>query len=177
MKTLAVIIGIIVIIGAAFLIYIHSGTYNVSAMVPHTALTLSVINTLVDNSIENHAEGIEAPDLSDSARIHAGYEEFDEMCVQCHSGPGIGREEWAKGLYPEGPDLSEPIKEMSDAELFWIVKNGIKMTGMPSFGKTHDDDEIWSIVAFMKQLPDMSYYDYVEFGKSGSGHSDEGEDH
>lgn len=177
MKILAIIIGIGVIIGAAFLIYIHSGAYNVSAMVPHTELTLSVINTLVDNSIESHAEGIEAPDLSDSARIRAGYGDFDEMCVHCHGAPGIGRDDWAKGLYPEGPDLTEPAKEMSDAELFWIVKNGIKMTGMPSFGKTHDDDHIWNIVAFMKKLPDMSYYDYVGFSNSGSGHSEEGEAH
>ena len=83
------------------------------------------------------------------------------MCEECHGAPGVERSEMGKGLYPRGPKLLWAAKEDSPSELFWITKNGIKMTGMPAFGPTHSDEEIWAIVAFVKKLPgiDSAFYD------------------
>ena len=76
--------------------------------------------------------------------------------------PSIERSEIGKGLNPQAPDLADAVPAWSPRQLFWIVKNGLKMTGMPSFGKTHDDNQVWNIVAFIEQLPGMSYEQYQE---------------
>lgn len=156
----------IVILIAAFLIFLYSGTYNVSAMVPHNKLTLWVINTLKDNSIEHRSKDIKAPNLDDSTMIKTGFVHYREMCVTCHGAPGIKRSEIGQGLYPHPPNLAHSAKEMPASQLFWITKNGIKLTGMPSFGKTHSDQKIWDIVAFMKQLPHMTSAQYSKMNKT-----------
>jgi mono/diheme cytochrome c family protein len=92
--------------------------------------------------------------------IEEGFEHYDEMCTTCHCGPGIERSEIGKGLNPRAPDLAKAIKAWAPRQLFWIVKHGVKMTGMPSFSVTHNDEQIWSIVAFIEKLPDMSPEQY-----------------
>ena len=86
----------------------------------------------------------------------AGARAYSERgCINCHGGPGV---EWAKfseGLRPDPPDLRDLVKERTPAQLFWVIKNGINMTGMPSFGEA-PDQELWSIVAFLKKLPAVS---------------------
>ncbi|MBD3219322.1 MAG: cytochrome c [candidate division Zixibacteria bacterium] len=176
MKILIAIVIILALAFGLFVIFINSGMYNIAATSEHTGLTLKIINATKDNSIRKHAKGIDAPDLSDSAMIREGFEHFDQMCVTCHGAIGISKDEFAKGLYPLPPALSEEIEEWSAAELFWITKHGIKMTGMPAFGDTHNDEAIWPIVAFMQKLPEMSYYDYTNL-RSGAEEQDFGHEH
>ncbi len=85
-----------------------------------------------------------------------GFKDYDEMCIICHSAPGKERKAISKGMRPEPPNLAETSKRWTTTQLFWIVKNGIKLTGMPAFGATHGDDEIWNIVGFVRLLPEMS---------------------
>ncbi len=149
-----------------FIIFIYSGIYNISAMIPHNRVTLKLVSFLTDNSIKHHAEDITAPNLADSLLIETGFTHYQEMCVNCHGAPGIQPDETGRGLYPGPPELARSIKDWTPSELFWITKNGIKMTGMPSFGKTHKDDKIWAIVAFIEKLPGMTkeqYNDYAKF--------------
>jgi mono/diheme cytochrome c family protein len=75
-----------------------------------------------------------------------------------------------KGLNPPAPDLGEEAAELSTAERFWVIKNGIKMTGMPAWGATHDDSSIWPVVAFLKELPDLEGLAYQAMLESASGH-------
>ena len=89
-----------------------------------------------------------------------GFGHYDEMCTLCHGGPGIERSEIGKGLNPQAPDLAKAVKAWTPRQLFWIINHGVKMTGMPSFGATHDDDEVWSIVAFVEKLPQISPEQY-----------------
>ncbi len=169
---------VIVVLIIAFLAYIYSGIYNVSALVPHNKLTLWIMNTVGDNSIKHHAnDDIKTPDLSDSSLVKMGFVHFREMCVGCHGGPGIEQSEIAKGLYPSPPMLSKTAKEWTPQQLFWITKNGLKMTGMPAFGPTHTDDMIWAIVAFTKQLPTMTKEQYQKFDNETKGESDEANEH
>ena len=91
-----------------------------------------------------------------------GFADFDEMCVTCHGAPGKERSEIGKGLNPPPPDLATAARRWSDAELFWIIKNGVRMTGMPAFGKTHDDERIWALATVVRQLPDMTAERYAE---------------
>ncbi|MCU0344422.1 MAG: cytochrome c [Ignavibacterium sp.] len=146
------------------LIFIYSGWYNVSANEQENGIMKWVLATTKNNSIEARIENISIPDLNDSLMIKEGFEHYDEMCVSCHGAPGEEVTELSKGLNPSAPFLTELEKEIDTRELFWVIKNGIKMTGMPAWGKTHSDEKIWAIVAFMKTLPDMTAEDYKKMG-------------
>lgn len=147
------------------IIFIYSGIYNVSAIKPETGITKWVLETTSDNSVEHHAEGIKAPDLNNPEMIKEGFAEYKEMCESCHGAPGKKETNLAKGLNPPAPDLSESGEEMSKEELFWVTKNGIKMTGMPAWGRTHPDNKIWAIVAAVKKLHETSPDEYNSYQK------------
>jgi mono/diheme cytochrome c family protein len=80
-----------------------------------------------------------------------------------------------KGLRPRAPDLAQAARNWDSGSLFWIVKNGIKMTGMPAFGPTHDDQTIWNIVAFVSRLPDITPEQYRQFEEQTAGSGDQHE--
>ncbi len=164
MKFLAGVITTICVIIIIGLITIYSGWYNVSAANKPSGLEKWFFGTTSDNSVEKHAEGITIPDLKSPDKINEGFRHYDEMCKGCHGAPGKEETELAKGLNPSAPDLSESAQDMSPEELFWVTKNGIKMTGMPAWGKTHSDDKIWEMVAFIETLPGMTgaQYDSLE---------------
>lgn len=160
------------------LILIYAGAYNVSAAVGHTGFSRWALETMMQNSVKARADA-RAPEQFSQAMITAGSREYKAMCQQCHGGPGVTREKWAKGIVPRPPDLTQAATEWKPGEIHWIVKNGIKMTAMPSFGATHDDRTIWNITAFVKQLPRMTAEEYAAFpsGHGGSGESADGDSH
>lgn len=138
------------------LAYIYSGAYDIAADSTGSALVEWVAKTTRENAVEARAEEVQAPAEFNEAQVPAGARMFGETCVMCHGGPGVEASEVGKGLKPDPPDLSEEAAEKEPAEIFWVVKHGIRMTGMPAFGITHDDDSIWNVVAFVKRLPGMS---------------------
>ncbi|HVC52485.1 MAG TPA: cytochrome c [Stellaceae bacterium] len=148
---------------------IYAGAYNVAADDTHWGLTLSVLETARTRSIQVRAAGIKVPtDLDDPAKLAMGVEHFAAHCAVCHGAPGVPRGEIAKGMYPAPPDLAHAASRYSDAELFWILKHGIKMTGMPSWAD-HGDDELWATVAFLKKSG-MSATAYGELVKDNLMH-------
>lgn len=154
------------VLAVAFLFFIYLGFYNVSAALPRSGFGAWVFRTTVDNSVRRHAEGIRTLPLTES-RAQKGAQLFDGYCTSCHGGPGIDRSAVGKGLNPSAPHLARVEGAWSDAELYWITKNGIRMSGMPAFGQTLKEDEIWSLVAFLRQLPAMTPERFREItGKS-----------
>lgn len=140
-----------------------SGSVNVAASEPPGRFSAWALRGVSERSIARHARAVGAmPALDSAARAH-GLDHFHAMCVDCHGAPGYERSEAGEGLHPRGPDLREVVEEgeWTDAELFWIVKHGIRMTGMPAFGPTHADEDLWGIVALVKELPDLSEADYM----------------
>jgi mono/diheme cytochrome c family protein len=160
MKILFSVVLTLLVLLVVFLIFIYSGLYNVSAMNREGGVINWVLNTTRNSSIESHSKNITVPDLTDSSMIKEGFEHYNEMCVSCHGAPGIEETELSKGLNPPAPYLVKAANFIDAREMFWVTKNGIKMTGMPAWGKTHSDEKIWAIVAFMKKLPDMTAEDY-----------------
>ena len=146
------------LIGLALIgyVFILSGSYNVSAMEPDSGLVHWVLETTSDNSVDAHSADIIVPELNKPEMIKEGIAHYKEMCESCHGGPGKEETELAKGLNPKAPNLVKWGGKMNPAKMFWVTKNGIKMTGMPAWGKTHSDDKIWSIVAAVKKLNEMS---------------------
>ena len=110
----------------------------------------------MDNSVKNHAKDIKAPNITDTALINMGFDQYTHSCIGCHGAPGITRPASAPKMYPQPPALAKAAKEWTPSELFWITKNGIKMTGMPEFGSAKNDNQIWSIVAFVKKMNNMT---------------------
>lgn len=164
-KVIVTVILTIIILFAGFYIYIASGVYDVSQLTPHNGLTKSMISTITHNSINKRLKGIVVPtNLKDTAIIVAGFKHYTEMCSNCHGAPGEKAEEMAEGLYPKPPELYKHAEESDAQEFFWIIKNGIKMTSMPAFKPTHDDEKIWAMTAFVTQkLPKMTADEYKEW--------------
>ena len=166
-----VITFVIVPIGGA--VFVYSGVYDIGATAPHLRITHWVIETARVRSIKAHAAGIAAPPgLDDPARIPMGSEHFAAHCAVCHGAPGVPKGDIARGLYPQPPDLAVTAKTYSDGELLWILKHGIKMTGMPAWAD-HSDDELWATVAFIHKLHGMTEQDYARLvmqSMQGGGH-------
>lgn len=140
--------------------FVYSGIYSVAATDPHWPLTYRILETMRIQSIKAHADGIKVPpELDNPDKLPMGVEHFSAHCAVCHGGPGVPKGDIGKGLYPEPPDLAHTATHLSDAEMFWVIKNGIKMTGMPSWAD-HSDEEIWATVAFLKKLPGMTSEEY-----------------
>ena len=141
-------------------IFVYAGLYNIGADAPHWGFVYNALDTLREKSIASYSSGIKAPsDLNDPKRIAAGAGLYTEMCTGCHLGPGLEKSEMSQGLYPQAPELAKGTNHTPEQQ-FWIIKHGVKLSAMPAWGKTHDDQLIWDMVAFIRQLPKMSPEQY-----------------
>jgi len=161
----------VVLLGAAA-VAIYAGLYNIAAEIPHTQPVYWLIDTIRQRSVVARARDIVVPhDLDDANRISKGADEYAEMCSGCHLAPGMKRTEISKGLYPRAPELRRGT-DVTPAEQFWIVKHGLKMTGMPAWGVTHDDELLWDVVAFVRKLPKLTPEQYETFVKNAPKHEE-----
>jgi mono/diheme cytochrome c family protein len=147
-----------VLIGVAALA-IYAGIYDIAADEPHGQPVFWLMQMVRDRSIAAHAADAVPVDLSNAKRIASGAVQYEEMCSACHLAPGMKRTEISWGLYPRAPELRRGSR-LTPAEQFWVVKHGIKMTGMPSWGVTHDDELLWDIVAFLRKMPELTADEY-----------------
>jgi mono/diheme cytochrome c family protein len=164
MKTLLSFLGFLAVLAVAALLFIFSGVYDVSASNPDSGLIAWALQTTQSRSVHRAYERLEGkvqiPRLDKPQTVRTGLIHYHEMCVTCHGAPGVKISEIGQGLNPYPPELAARAAEDEPLETFWIVKNGIKMTGMPAFGATHSDDEIWAIVAFLNRMPKLSPQEY-----------------
>ena len=157
------LIGVFAIVGTiAAGSYFLGGYYSVAGTAPEPSLVAWALAHVRSTSIERHAKDDPPLSLDDSAIVQAGAHAFSERgCVHCHGGPGVKWDKFSEGLHPDPPDLKDLANERTAQQLFWVIKNGINMTGMPSFGAIDvPDQEIWTIVAFVKKLPSVSDDDF-----------------
>jgi mono/diheme cytochrome c family protein len=148
-------------------VFVGSGVYDIGADDHHTKLTLAMIEQLRERSIEARDRGLEIHTISDPARIAAGAQRYAALCVGCHLAPGVTKSEIRAGLYPHPPNLAQGDMQ-AERRAFWIIKHGIKMSAMPAWGKSLDDDAIWDIVAFVRKLPAMTQQTYQELAQGTS---------
>jgi mono/diheme cytochrome c family protein len=165
---LGFIAALVAVIGAALAVT-YTGSYNVAANVPDAGIVRWFLSTNMQRSVMNHAQGIKAPAQLTDEQARKGFQIYKETCVYCHGAPGKDPGDIAKGLNPEPPYLPDTVGGWTSAQLFWIIKNGIKMTGMASYGAVHNDDEIWSLVAFVQKLPKMTPEEYAKMEQTPGG--------
>jgi len=170
MRFLAFIGALAIIVGVLAAVYFFGGFYSVAATQEDPGLVKWALIKVRETSIVRHATDTPPGSLDDPATVQAGARAFAARgCVNCHGAPGVKWAKFSEGLRPDPPDLKEAAND-DPPHLFWVIKNGINMTGMPSFALAGvDDKEIWSIVAFVKKLPTVSDVDFKAWTAPGAG--------
>jgi mono/diheme cytochrome c family protein len=150
------------LVAIAVAVFFFSGFYNVAATQPDLGIVAWALEHIREASISRHAVDQPPISMEDAATIRIGARAFASRgCASCHGGPGLPWAKFSEGLRPDPPDLKDVIKELNSAQIFWVVRNGINMTGMPGFNLVEaTDQEIWAIAAFVKKLTTVSEAEY-----------------
>ena len=173
MKFFAGILTGIFVVTATLAFVFGTGAYNVAASSPPGKIETKLASYALRRSVERRAP-VKSNPFTKPEDVRFGLAHYKENCLDCHGAPGVEESEFGQGLNPPAPDLTLPaMQKMPDGELFWIVSNGIRSTGMPAFSPTHKEEELWKIVAFVRHLPEIRA-DEQKFLKAGR---EEGEHH
>lgn len=186
MKALKRSLVLLAVLGAGAVGFVYMGVYPVGADVPHTKPVHWLLETIRERSIAARIDDIEVPPLDDSQMLLVGGADYNDMCAGCHLMPGKTESDLSIGLYPRPPNLARAEEAHGDghepgdaqrsaARRFWIIKHGIKASGMPAWGPTHDDARIWAMVAFLQKLPALTQLQYqILTARGGTGHDEPG---
>ena len=150
----------LLVLAAAGAAVFHAGIYDISATDQHIAPTHWLLDTGMRRSVRQRAAEITVPDLNQPGQMQRGLALYRQHCVQCHGAPGVAPEPFALGMTPAPANLVYTAREWPPAEVFWVVKEGIKMTGMPAWKHRMADEDIWAIVSFMRELPRLAPEEY-----------------
>lgn len=159
MRVILGILAVLIVAALGGVVWLYSGAYPVAATERHTALGTWVLETAKRQSVRNHARGTAVPPLGDFRLVEEGARLFEGRCALCHGSPGSERQGFASAMNPAPPSLSDVVGRWTSAELHWITRHGLRMTGMPAWSMAQagglTDGEIWSVVALLNQLPTM----------------------
>ena len=177
MKFLLGILAGFAILGLVGAVWVLSGSFDVAARAPIGKFEKQFAGFALDRAVARRAPKVSNPLAPSKEVLSGGLEHFGEMCVTCHGAPGVEPSEIGVGLNPPAPDLTlAKVQARSDGELFWFVSNGIRMSGMPAFGPTHKQDELWQIVAFLRHLPALTPEEEKQL-QAGASEHEHGEEH
>jgi mono/diheme cytochrome c family protein len=138
-------------------IVIGTGLYDFSASKTPGRLEERLATFALNRSIEHHAPKGKSPIGASPEAAAAGLVLFRTHCLACHGAPGADPTDGGASLNPPAPGLTLPrIQARPDGELFWIVSRGVRMTGMPAFGPSRSEKEIWQLVAALRRLPHLT---------------------
>lgn len=173
-----VLFAMIFLLGIGSVGYVVLGLYPIGADVPHTKLTYELLEFARERSISRASQDIGVPNLENPDWLLRGGADYNDMCASCHLKPGKTESDLSVGLYPKPPNLSvihtdhthgDPSVEGQARRQFWIIKHGIKASGMPAWGPTHSDERIWAMVAFLQRLPELDPEQYQILTARGEG--------
>jgi len=161
MRFLALIGALAIIVGIGAAVFFLGGFYSVAGTAEDPGIVRWALTQVRTASISRHATDQPPANINDAQMVQAGAKAFAAHgCANCHGAPGVPWQKYSEGLHPDPPDLKE-VADLSPSQLLWVVKNGINMTGMPSFALAGaKDEEIWAVAAFIKKLPTVSEADY-----------------
>jgi mono/diheme cytochrome c family protein len=156
------------LIAAAAVSLLHDG---LSSRAKPSALETAIARSarkMAAPSGANHTKNPvpDSPEVQREARLH-----FADHCAICHGNDGGGDTMLGGGLYPKPPDLrAGETQELADGDIFWIIENGVRLTGMPAFGGAgsehdHDVEGTWKLVRFIRHLPTLTAEEKLEMEK------------
>lgn len=145
------------------------GFFNVGAASGHWKITDWFLQFAMRSAVRTYALLIEKPEAFDGSAVLPAAGHFASGCAVCHGAPGEPRPAMAKDMLPEPPRLENTVHEWEDAELFRIVQHGVRFTGMPAWPTQMRGDEVWGMVAFLRELPDLDSESYrrLAYGEAG----------
>jgi cytochrome c553 len=147
-----------------------SGIVPIRASSGHWPVTARILDFAKIQSVRTWSLGIDPPNLQDDALVMRGAGHYAIGCESCHGSPGEGVPSVMAAMTPPPPELSgEHLTRWNSAQLFTIVKHGIKFTGMPAWPVQNRDDEVWAVVAFLTRLPRMTTEEYQRLTGRGGG--------
>ena len=164
---LLIFVVVVILLAAAAVSILHDG---LSARAKPTALETAIARTARKMAAPSGAHNqkspvADSPDVQHEARLH-----FADHCAICHGNDGSGDTTIGNGLYPKPPDLrDDQTQKLSDGDIFWIIENGVRLTGMPAFGggseSDHDVEDTWKLVHFIRHLPTLTPAEKLEMEK------------
>jgi mono/diheme cytochrome c family protein len=156
---MAIIVGVLVAFVGGGWLFVYTGAFDIAADTPHSRPVYWLMQKVRQYSIAARASDPIPNDLGDEKRIASGAGQYAAMCATCHLAPGMKPTEISRGIYPRAPELRRG-SALTPAEEFWVIKHGIKMTGMPAWGATNDDGMLWDVVAFLRKFPELTAEQY-----------------
>lgn len=157
---IAVLLALALAAGSATL-FVYSGIYNISATDQHTKPVFQLLEYAMRRSVTLRADSIAVPDLTDGQRIRSGADHYRAHCLQCHGAPGVAPDALAFGMTPAPVNLVSTAREWPATHIYWVVRHGIKMSGMPAWEYQLSEQDIWDIVAFVEMMPTLSPVEYA----------------
>lgn len=144
---------------------LQSGWYNIGATRQHWQPVYSVLEQGMHESVRHHARAVQLPAALPAtqarAQLLSGAALYRQHCVQCHGAPGVAQAAIGQSMQPVPGPLVDAARRWQKNELYWITRHGIKMSGMPAWGHHLDEAQLWSLVAFLGQLPSLGAQDYA----------------
>ncbi|MDQ0591591.1 c-type cytochrome [Variovorax paradoxus] len=147
---------------AAGALVVYGGLYDVAATKQHFQPVYTLLETAMHQSVKMRARSIEAPQLDDERLVMRGAACFRDKCVQCHGAPGVAQGDIGKSMQPLPGPLVDARHHWKPRELYWLTRHGIRMSGMPAWEFRLSEEDLWSVVAFMARLPDLTPQQYAE---------------
>jgi len=151
---LAILVVLLLVVGVAAFV-VKTGRLPIAATTPPDFVDRVAV-TARFKAVVRGAAGLQVTVSADPASVLRGREHYVENCLPCHGAPGVKPAEFTEGMKPKPPDIDGSLQNYSDAQLFWVIKNGIRATGMPGFGVNHKDEEIATIAAFVRHTPRLT---------------------
>jgi mono/diheme cytochrome c family protein len=154
---------LVLLVAGALLVGILAGAYfvvnGVNARGRSSAIEATTAHIIRNESLAMHTRGLTNPVAATADVIKEGMEHFSDHCAVCHGNDGGGDTEMNRGLYPKAPDMRlAATQNLTDAELFYIIENGVRLTGMPGWGNGTKEGETssWHLVHFIRHLPKLT---------------------
>jgi mono/diheme cytochrome c family protein len=161
--TLILILLTAAVLAVGFVAYslLHSG---VSAKATPSAIEVMMARKARHMALPSEARGLANPVAASEENLRDGRLHFADHCAICHGNDGSCDTMMGSGLYPKPPDLRlAETQKLSDGELFWIIENGVRFTGMPAFSSRHSSPEdSWKLVHFIRHLPQLTTNERIE---------------
>ena len=153
-----VLLGVVLTLALLFLsalVVTKLGLMPVSADGTHSRLEARIMPVVLHASIVRHESREMNPASLNEDNLKAGVDTYKAMCARCHSTPANGPSVYGESFYPPAPRLPQGMSSYTDSQLFWLIKHGIRNTGMPAWGSMLSDQEIWQIVSLFRNSQDL----------------------
>lgn len=144
-------------------------TFDTSASTPHSRIFSRLIHLTMTNSVRFRADGLEPADAARNASLIRGAIAYQRACAACHGGPGQARAPWASAMLPTPPFLLDTRNHWTHPQLYKVIRDGVKMSGMPAWGEIESPQTISDLTYFVERLPNVSTEQFRKLGQDATG--------